>query len=197
MTFLESLQTYLKDLYTKHFVPIGLKTFYFCISGHNIFELCISLLLVRFAPRKVKRDMKYEKLHMRGASSLVAEQLKLYDLIYMVWSLPHGIFADGGGLVPTQEKKKVYDLRKIRNIRFIFGWRHTSAQSPFQKSNLGSSNKKSWENIYQNFLACSVLPGFLTLFQLLCLGLYSNCYLVNVGSILQKALFYLCVRVVM
>ena len=84
MTFLESLQTYLKDLYTKHFVPIGLKTFYFCISGHNIFELCIPLLLVRFTTRKVKRDMKYEKLHMRGASSLVAEQLKLYDLIYMV-----------------------------------------------------------------------------------------------------------------
>ena len=44
--------------------------------------------------------------------------------------LPHGIFAAGGGFVPTQEKKNIYDLRKLGYFRKISNVGADAAQCP-------------------------------------------------------------------
>ena len=59
-------------------------------------------------------------------ASGVAKLLKSWDL------QPHGIFADGGrgGSVPTEEKKKSWDLRKLGNIRKVSRLHRMIAQCP-------------------------------------------------------------------
>ena len=58
--------------------------------GHNVLELYNVLVQIRFTTSKTKRDIQYSKLGIRVTLRVAAER----------------VFATGGALVPTQEKKK-------------------------------------------------------------------------------------------
>ena len=56
---------------------------------------------------------------------------------------PHGIFA-AGGQMPTQEKKKAYDLRKLGHLKKIT--KLLRAWTSFQNENFVNTSKKNLKN---------------------------------------------------
>ena len=99
------------------------------------------LIQIRLTTSKTKRDIYYSKFNIQVASR-VAEQLTAF--------LPLGGYAHTRikKYKKTQKDLASQEMRKHQENP-KFGWRHSPAPSPPQKSNPGSSSHKTRKSRYQ------------------------------------------------